>query len=146
MQSGDIIFLRGTSILAWIVRVVTKSPFAHIGILWVVGGRVLMLEADPWKGVIVRPLSKSLPGMWVPGYGWNDEAETQALMNLGASYDFADALRGGFGKNPNDPSKFECAEYVSTILQKVKADFPMLGTPGELAEFMNEKMVAVIDA
>ena len=143
MKSGDVVFLRGTSFFAWLVRKVTRSQFAHVGIVWAISGRVLMIEADPWKGVIVRPLSMSLPGYWAPGFGWNEEAQEKALETLGQSYDFIDAIRSGFGKKPEDPSKFECAEYVATIIQKVKPDFPLLGTPEELAECMNEKMVAV---
>lgn len=143
MQSGDIAFLRGEGLIAWIVRKVTRSQFAHVGVLWVVGGRVMMLEADPWKGVICRPVSKSFPIYWARGYGWNAEAEATALASLGASYDFIDAIRSGFGKKPEDPSKFECAEYVATIVQKVRQDFPLLGTPEDLAEFMQEKMVVV---
>jgi hypothetical protein len=143
MKSGDVVFLRGTGILAWIVRKVTKSQFAHVGIIWVVSDRVLMLEADPWKGVIVRPLSMSLPGYWAPGFGWNEDAQVLALESLGKSYDFIDAIRSGLGKKPDDPTKFECAEYVTTILAKIKPEFPILGTPEKLAEYMNEKMVAV---
>ncbi|PHX98297.1 MAG: hypothetical protein CK529_13670 [Rhodospirillaceae bacterium] len=51
VRSGDLIAQSGGSWLDWhgikinLVRMFTRSTYSHVGVAWVVGGRVFMLEA-----------------------------------------------------------------------------------------------------
>lgn len=130
IQSGDVFAWRGRNFWSRLIRSWTGSSWSHVGIAWVVGGRVLVLEARFHGGVRCVPLSKLLPCDWITGQGLTDEQLTRALDELGGGYSTIDAIRAGLGLDPNQPGR-QCSEYIKTVLG-IDCD----PTPGAVAETM----------
>ena len=135
IKTGDILIWEGTSILSWVISKWTHSPYTHVGIAWVVGNRVLVLQADPGVGIDAAPLSKALPVFWLPiPCALTEEALGQALDRLQESYSFMNAIRAGFGLRPRYKG-FQCAQYVNKVLRAtgLRLHLPDL-TPKSLVE------------
>ncbi len=122
IKSGDVLAWTDTSwehLEAQLVRMFTRSEYTHVGIAWVIGGRVFILEAVSPK-IRIFPLSKEVPFFWIPMKDyWNDEVEEYALSLVGNKYSRLEAIRAFFKKvvvGQND--EWQCAEYVSSILKK----------------------------
>ena len=49
MKTGDLVLFRGRGFIAWAIRAWTRSPWAHAGVLWVVEGVPLVIEAGVAK-------------------------------------------------------------------------------------------------
>lgn len=144
IRSGDLILLRGKGPGPWLIRLWTASQWAHCGVAWVVGDRVLLLEAEPFKGVRAIPLSKRLgPGAALAKTRpqWGQEAETAALENLGEPYGWVDALRAGFGLRSTS-NGFQCAEYAMAVLSAAQVNLcaGLTATPEHLAECFNAQV------
>ena len=120
IKTGDLIFFRGSGFLSYLIRKWSKSSFAHVGIAWCMGGRILILETRPaHKGVTIdRTLSNAISDVptWLKSpIVWNEECEIRALSNLGIKYGWFSALRAAFGYSP-DSTNFDCSEYVAYVL------------------------------
>ncbi len=97
------------------VRFFTQSEFSHVGIAWVVGGRVFVLEAVVPR-VQIFPLSNYTPFYHIPmGRVLSDTALEYALSKVGESYSKTEAIKAFFGKEKDD-DQWECAEYVHSVL------------------------------
>jgi hypothetical protein len=121
IKSGDLLFFRGTGLMAWLVRVWTNSDYSHVGMAWRIGGRILILECRPTHGgvTISRALSDELGDKItvVSTYAnWNSGSEERALEYLGKSYGWWSAIRGGFGYAPTSKS-VDCAEFCAYVLR-----------------------------
>jgi hypothetical protein len=122
IKSGDVLAWTDTSwehLEAQMVRIFTRSEYTHVGIAWVIAGRVFILEAVSPK-IRIFPLSKEVPFYWIPvDEYWHADLEEYALSLVGNKYSRMEALRAFFKKvvvGKND--EWQCAEYVSSILQK----------------------------
>jgi hypothetical protein len=116
LVSGDVVAFRADTIKSWIIRKATRSPYSHVGIVWVIAGRVLLLDAVIPK-VRIFPLSKMLPFDWMPiNRPMTMEQEELALSWVGEEYSVMEAMRGFFGFAREDNQRWQCAEYVKTVL------------------------------
>ena len=116
IQSGDLLAWSGRSTIGRFIRSWTGSTASHVGVAWVVAGRVLVLEAREGRGVTVRPLSRALPAIWVQRDApWPEALETLALERLGEPYSYWGALRAGLGLRLCSRG-WQCAEYAASIL------------------------------
>jgi hypothetical protein len=121
IQSGDVIAqshrqwdnLHDIQIQA--VRVATQSEYSHVGVAWVVAGRVFILEAVG-TGVRIFPLSRAGAFYWMPRGVWDDSKEVIAMKHIGMPYSKIEAMLSYFGAS--DPSSGEtfCSEYVCVVL------------------------------
>ena len=114
MQTGDLVLFRGTGFISWIVRRWTRSAFSHVGVLWIVDGMPLVLEAT-FTGVTCHALANRAidgPNVFPTGRALN---LTSALIHLGDCYSYKDAIRAGMNENPVC-SGWDCAEYAADIL------------------------------
>lgn len=99
------------------VRLFTRSEYCHVGMAWVIGGRVFVLEAVS-SGVRIMPLSRLLPCYWLRLARWSDTVEELALAKVGQPYSKWQALLAGFGMlKVGEDSHWQCAEYVMSILR-----------------------------
>jgi len=115
IKSGDLIAFQSNSWLGKIVRAWTGSSYSHIGVAWVVSGRVFVLEAMDGIGVRIMPLSNRLPFYVIKsGVKWTKDREKFALSKVGQPYSYLDAIRGGFGLYPSG-NGWQCVEYVSQV-------------------------------
>jgi hypothetical protein len=146
IQTGDPLFFRGSGLLARIIRAQTESHFSHVGMAWVVGGRVLVLESRPkHRGVTIdRGLSDCLgEGVsWMPlGPGDHQFSLERALCYLGKFYGWWNAVRAGLGFTPV-PGGIQCAQYASFVL-----GFPAYSgeTPQRLFELLHGHPIYLLE-
>jgi hypothetical protein len=131
MKSGDVVAFRHNNIASRIIRAATGSDYSHVGMVWPVAGRVMILEAVMPK-IRIFPLSKLLPFYWVScNRPLTLEAEEYALSRVGEDYSIAEAIRGYFGLT-SDNKKWQCAEYVLSVLKANGSELPGKETPSDV--------------
>jgi hypothetical protein len=140
IRSGDLLVWSHRGIKSWhdlkiwFVRLFTRSEYSHVGLAWVVGGRVFVIEAvQP----VVRnyPLSKLLAdgAYWITtGAAWRPETEELALSCVGDPYSQVQAVQAPFGKPPED-KLWQCAELVATVLRADGIELGTVYTPSAIA-------------
>jgi len=132
IRSGDLLAWRGTGLIGRLVRHWTGESWSHVGIAWVIGGRVLVLEAREGRGVVASPLSRRLNCYHLPtGVAWDEAMQSRALDSLGGRYNLIDAIRAGVGLRP-DGAGWQCAEYAAYVLGLY--DKARGFTPGDIVE------------
>jgi len=136
VKTGDLLVWEGTSLFARLVSLFTKSSYTHVGLAWVVGGRVLILQANPGVGVEVATLSDNLPVViFKSPTPLSAKALKVALDQLQEPYSFMNAIRAGFGLRVSNRG-FQCVQYVLRVFKanKLKIDLSS-HTPKQLVEF-----------
>ena len=133
IRSGDLLAWSGNRAVSRFIRGWTGATYSHVGIAWVVGGRVFVIEAKEFRGVDVRLLSSTLPCYWIPtGVEWTDSIEEEVLSHLNAKYSYMDALRAGFGFAPKYVG-WQCAEFAAYVLNFAGFQIDLrFDTPAEL--------------
>lgn len=134
LRSGDLLAWshRGWStfhdIKIQLVRMFTRSEYSHVGLVWVIGGRVLVIEAvEPL--VRIYPLSKLGSFYHLPMQAtWKPETEELALSHVGTPYSQLDAIRAFF-KPLGSSVVTECAALVLNILHADGVDLGDRATP-----------------
>lgn len=123
-----------------LVRIFTRSEYCHVGVAWVIGGRVMVLEAVT-AGVQISPLSRKLPFYWIPlRLRWNQGVEQFALERWGEPYSKWQAAMAGLGLLKSGADRtWQCAEYVQAVLKKAGAPLPGQPTPSILVEAALER-------
>jgi hypothetical protein len=137
IQPGDIIAFTHEGWNSWndiqsqIVRIFTRSEYSHVGLAWPIAGRVMIIEAVV-PMIRIFPLSKLLPFYWLPlGSPLTPEAEEFALSRVGEEYSKLEAIRGFLGKT-RENEKWQCAEYVKSVLRVTGCNYPGKDTPSAL--------------
>lgn len=116
----------------WLVRLFTRSAYTHVGIAWVVGKRVFILEAVG-AGVRIYPLSLELPFYHVP-WDFLTEAKLElALSKAGQRYSYWECVKAYFRLNDKNDNNWECAEYVCVV-----HNLPCGATPAAVIEFVSK--------
>ena len=139
MQTGDVVFYRGSGPFAGLIRWWTKSPWSHVGLVWRVGSRIILLDSSPFHGVRPFPMSKKRPALWVPispRLTWGAWAEQVALDTWGRPYSFRSCWRVALGLPPRGAG-YQCAEYVGAILRAAGARMPLVPTPASVLEYVS---------
>lgn len=136
IRSGDVLAWSHRSLRSWhdlkiwFVRLFTRSEYSHVGLAWVVGGRVFVIEAvQPL--VRVFQLSKLLDdgAFWIPMQAtWSASTEEAALACVGDAYSQAQAIQAAFDVPPAD-QLWECAELVATVLRLDGIELGYVYTP-----------------
>ena len=134
IRSGDLLaFDHGdwdtfTGIKTEVVHMATRSTYSHVGIAWVVGGRVFILEAVKPK-LRIFPLSQSGPFYLLPLKApWRAATEEFALSQVGYPYSEIDAIKAFFSQLP-DGTVSECAAYVREVLIRDGINLGLRSTP-----------------
>lgn len=134
LNSGDVVAWshRGWStihdIKIQIVRMATRSEYSHVGLIWKVGGRLLVVEAvEPM--VRIFPLSKLGSFYHIPTKAtWSPTTEELALSYVGTKYSQLDAIKAFF-KPLGKGVVTECAALVLNILHADGIDLGDRATP-----------------
>lgn len=116
-----------------LVRIFTRSNYSHIGLAWVVGGRVFVLEA-------VKPKLRIFPlSQWGDFYllpldaSWRSDTEEFALARIGYDYSDLDAVKGFL--DCLEPGKVsQCAAYVIEVLRHDGTDLGRRATPDAVVQ------------
>lgn len=134
IRSGDLLAWSHRGWRTWhdfkiqMVRMFTRSEYSHVGVAWVVGGRVFVIEAvQPLVRVYL--LSK-LGGFYhIPTVApWKPETEELALSHVGVPYSQLDAVRAFF-KPLGRSVVTECAALVLNVLHADGVDLGDRATP-----------------
>lgn len=139
IRSGDLLAWSHRGWGSWydvqvqIVRMFTRSEYSHVGVAWVVGGRVFVIEAVS-AGVRIFPLSRALPFYHFPGVcHWNDAAERFALGEVGAEYEskWRMVVNAVVNLRLYRNKRWQCAEFVVACFRAAgnKAFSPQRATP-----------------
>lgn len=122
------------------VRIFTQSEYSHVGIAWVIAGRVFVLEAVG-GGVRIMPLSALLPCYWLRlGATWTPAAEAAALGEVGKPYSKLQAIAAFLGRlRAGADGKWQCAEYGWWVLQKLGIDLGETYTPARMVLAAQER-------
>lgn len=131
IKSGDIIAFSHMDLASQVIRAATRSQYSHVGIAWSVAGRLMILEAvNPM--IRIYPLSMLLPFYWVSiDIDLNSSAEEFALSRVGERYSVSEAVLGFLGMNKAD-NKWQCAEYVKSVLDAANYNLPGNATPSDV--------------
>ena len=115
------------------IRVVDRTEYTHVGVAWVVAGRVFVIEAVS-AGVRLFPLSRLLPFYWQPaGAIWTERAEAFALSHIGDPYSKLQAVRAFFGALKIGADRtWECAELALEILKACGVNLGHRAVPSDL--------------
>ncbi len=145
IRSGDLLAWSHLGWRSWydfkiqIVRFFTRSEYCHVGIAWVVGGRVFVLEAVQPK-VRIFPLSKLKPFYWLPlKTEWSKASEEFALARVGEKYSELQAVKAFFDAlKPGEDAEWQCAEYVNAVLRQEGIDLADKATPSNIVLAIQE--------
>lgn len=136
IKSGDLLAWSHRGWRSWydikiqLVRFFTQSEYSHVGTAWVVGGRVLVIEAVT-PLVRIYPLSKLGTFYWIPDFNvWTKEKEELALSYVGTEYSQIEAIAAFFSRSVL-PDKMQCAKLVATILGMEHTNH----TPSEIMDY-----------
>ena len=117
-----------------IVRIFTASEYKHVGIAWVIGDRVFVVEAVS-PCVRIYPLSREGSFYHVNmSVEWNDQLETYLLDQVGIDYSLLDDFRAYFGKPAEDNKAVQCAELCNGFYKEAGIDLKDAYTPSEVVE------------
>ena len=117
----------------WLVKLFTKSKFTHVGIAWVVGSRVFILESVS-AGVRIYPLSLALPCYLVSKGHLSSEQLTFAISKAGQEYSTIECIKAYFNSNNLSNSSWQCAEYVCSVL-----NLPCRATPADVVKYLLDR-------
>lgn len=113
----------------FMVRLLTRSEYSHVGIAVRFGGRVFVLESVT-GGIRLEPLSLFLP---CDHARLNEPFDLERAMSVcGQPYSEFEAMLGELGKTDDANGKWQCAEFV-----KWAKNMTCRATP---AEVMSEQM------
>lgn len=139
IRSGDLLAFSHGSWRTWsgirtnLVRIFTRSTYSHVGLAWVVGGRVFILEAVKPK-LRIFPLSQSGAFYWLRlGAPWAPNTEVFALSCVGTPYSDRAAILA-FLDRLTPGSVQECAAYAAEVLRRDGIDLGPRATPDAVVQ------------
>ena len=137
IRSGDLISQSHGDWTTWrgikinLIRMVRRTTYSHVGVAWVIGGRVLILEAVKPR-LRIYPMSRIGDFYLLPLQAqWSQAAEAVALKNVGAEYSELVAMQAAFG--PLDTGEVrQCAAYALAVLRAGGIDLGNAAIPDAL--------------
>lgn len=116
-----------------IIRFVTQSEYEHVGIAWVISGRIFVIEAA-FPNVRIRPLKPHTPFYIVPmNIEWDQTKEEFLLSKIGASYSVWKAITSVFVKLPIN-QEWQCAQLAAEFYKSCNIDLGDSSTPADIVE------------
>lgn len=98
-----------------LIRMGTGSTYNHVGVAYVVGGRVFVVEAVVPE-VRIFPLSRLTPFYWIPVPFEATETTEKHLLNfVGMRYSKWEAIKSAFTTDTNNEKVIQCAKLVNAI-------------------------------
>lgn len=115
MQTGDLVMFRGRGLVAWLIRVWTRSAWDHSGILLIVEGEPMVSEARFFSGVALNALANRMAdGPTLHPTGRTVDI-ARALSHCGDHYSSKDSVRAGLDRS-GDHAGWSCAEWAAFLL------------------------------
>lgn len=119
------------------IRVFDRTEYTHVGLAWVVAGRVFVIEAvTPYVRIV--PLSHELPCYHIAtNIEWTEDLEAYALSFVGNDayrYSKLEAIKAFFGLNNKSNGQIECAEFIQLVYDKANIHLTGRATPSDVVE------------
>ena len=124
-----------------LVKMGTMSEYNHVGLAYVIGGRVFVIEAVvPY--IRIYPLSRELPFFWIPTpYKLDDSAEEKLLEKVGLPYSKWEAIKALFTTETDSDKVWECAKLVNKVLVQYDKNFELLhDTPSDTIRYLTQEL------
>lgn len=122
IRSGDLLAwdTKGVGVwnklLIWLGRLGQLTQWTHVGVAWVVGDRVFVLDAVA-SGVRDYPLSQTLPVYLISrNTPLTDEQLAFAISKKGQQYSYWECFLAWIKRNDKTNKFWQCAEYASAVL------------------------------
>ena len=115
MTTGDLVMFRGTGLVPWIIRLWTRSSWGHCGLLVMVEGVPMVLEARHPEGVGLHALvnrEEDRPTIYPTGRSVD---VPQLLEHSGDHYSVEDAILAGIDRAGHHAG-WTCAEFAAYAL------------------------------
>jgi hypothetical protein len=147
IKSGDVIAWSEGGWSNWhdiqvsIVRMFTESEYSHIGVAYVVAGRVFVVEAVV-PLIRIFPLSKLTPFFYfkAPDTWWSDKMEEELVSKVGLPYSKLEAIKAFMGMNTDGTENWECAKLVNKTLMTADAGFDAVkDVPTDIVKYIMDK-------
>ena len=145
IKTGDLLAWSGRGFVGGLVRIATASSWSHVGIAYVIGGRVWVIEAREFVGVQIVPLSSYLDCAWIQtGANWTESVDSYAISKIGKTgYSYLQAIGAWFGAATgrrslvNESSNSQiCSSLAVILLRKSGVLIPLtLSAPSEVVDF-----------
>jgi len=122
-----------------LVRLGTMSDYNHVGIAYVVGGRVFVVEAVvPY--VRIYPLSRLLPFFYIrTNFTATEYTEQVLLKSIGIPYSKWEAIKAAFTKDTNNDKVIQCAKLVNNVFFEFDPKYADLkDTPGAIVSYTRD--------
>ena len=146
IKSGDVLAWSEGGWTNWhdiqvsVVRMLTQSEYSHVGLAYVIGGRVFVVEAVV-PLIRIFPLSKLTPFYYVrtPDNWWSDNAEEKMLSWVGLPYSKWEAIKSFISTDTNGDSVWECAKLVNRTLTEFDSGLDEIhDTPTQTIKYLLE--------
>lgn len=143
IKSGDLVaWSKGGTWDSWanfqrnMVRMGTMSEYTHVGIVYVVGGRVFVIDAVQ-PHVRIFPLSRLTPFRYIRTPFFPSEPDVEFLLaKVGEDYSIWEAIKAAFTKDTNNPKYIQCAKLANEFLGRFdKRYLELFDTPGAVVTF-----------
>lgn len=114
-----------------LIRIFTMSEYCHVGIAWVVGDRIFIVEAVR-PAVRIFPLSNEVPFFHIAmNLDVQDKWLNYLLSRVGEPYSVWQAIRTYFGK-PKADKQWQCAEFTANFFKQCGISLRNAWTPSTL--------------
>ena len=119
-----------------LIKVFTRSQYTHVGIAYVVGGRVFVIDAVI-PIVRIYPLSRLRPFYWIPmTFQTTDQTERNLMNFVGHPYSKWEAVKSAFTRDTNNSSVIQCAKMVNEIYSEFDKNYTNLfDTPAAVVQY-----------
>jgi len=116
------------------------SDFYHVGIAYIVGGRIFVIDAIP-PNIRIFPISQLLPFYLInTTYRLDFYQEEQLLKKVGMPYSYWEALKSAFSTDTDGQNSWQCAKLVNQTLKDFDPGFDQLkDTPGNIVKYLLER-------
>ena len=137
IKSGDVVafaykgMVNFGDFLIWFGRLFQITAWTHVGVVWCVGERVLIIDAVG-SGVRDYPLGNTLPFYHLPRpNGLSAEQLAFALSKKGQKYSYWECILAWFRRNNPKNKSWQCAEFVCAVL-----NLDCQATPSAVVDFL----------
>lgn len=138
LRTGDMVvfskrkFTGMSGLITFLVRFFTMSDYNHVGIVWFVGGRYFLIEAQVPE-VKITPLSKMGSFFYIPMVLDVKESHLdQLLEKVGEEYSELEALKAYLKKSDMTNNKWICVELVRFFYELFDMKLDDCFTPSDL--------------
>ena len=139
IKTGDLLVWSDSSVggasktVGKLIRFFTMSEYCHVGIAWVIGNRIFVIEAVP-PVIRIYPLSKLLPCYHISMDLEVKEEDVEFLLShVGEEYSRFQAILSYFTA-PSPDSEWQCVEFSRKFYERFGYQFKDSWTPSDFVK------------